>query len=413
MQSVLDSEKKLLTQTEAAEKLAVSLDLLASWNLGKILTPTQVIDGQNYYSEEQINLFLKIRQLAQEHKIGPEKTPPEEKPEPASTALLKTTPRKSFVKRYSVPIVSSYIIVFLILVLTAFTQGPKAQEKVLDTQSARQEIADAVAISNTNLKNNLSNQHVQAQNVALQETPTPFFVANKNNVQAADVTTLASVSRSNETLLDDGKIKGDTKETLATTLGGVESMAGADTLQQVSVNPISGIVILAAGLLSLVLLFPKKLAFMGMGASGGAIHAGSKNIATTPFERILEVNQKTDGTIVLNIQGKEYKISKPELYSESDQFFERLMELVGPNTKEIDYVSFTDDKITLTTPLSRLVTRLGFVGIKRDLFFPRTSKDRVLFRKYLTAQDLLDMNITADQITTEITAVFEARSTQV
>ena len=74
------------------------------------------------------------------------------------------------------------------------------------------------------------------------------------------------------------------------------------------------------------------------------------------------------------------------------------MEMTKPDVKEIDYVALNDEKIELTTPLSRLVTRLGFVGVKRDLFFPRTSKDRVFFRKYVTSQDLEDMDLTTDQI---------------
>jgi hypothetical protein len=119
-------------------------------------------------------------------------------------------------------------------------------------------------------------------------------------------------------------------------------------------------------------------------------------------QKILEVNQKADGTVVLCFQGQEYKVSKPELDSESDQFIERLMELVGPDVKEIDYDTSADEGISLSAPLSKLVTRLGFVGLKRDLFFPRTSKNRVLFRRYLTSKDLASMDLHPGQISQAI-----------
>ena len=119
-------------------------------------------------------------------------------------------------------------------------------------------------------------------------------------------------------------------------------------------------------------------------------------------QKVFEVNQKADGAVVLSFQGQEYKVSKPELDSESDQLIERLMELATPDVKEIDYATFEDGKISLSTPLSRLVTRLGFVGIKRDLFFPRTSKNRVLFRRYLTQTDLTAMNLTPSQISSDL-----------
>ena len=119
-------------------------------------------------------------------------------------------------------------------------------------------------------------------------------------------------------------------------------------------------------------------------------------------EKILEVDQRMDGTVILTFKGKDYKISKPEMDSDSDQFIARLMKLVPQNAKEIEYDSFEDDKLSFATPLSRLVTRLGFVGVKRDLFFPRTSKNRVLFRKYITQEDLDGLHISPDQLFSEL-----------
>ena len=125
--------------------------------------------------------------------------------------------------------------------------------------------------------------------------------------------------------------------------------------------------------------------------------------ATPVIQKVLEVDQKTDGTVVLLFQEKEYKISKPEMNSESDQFIETLMSLATPTIKEIEYDMATAGNRNITTPLSRLVTRLGFVGMKRDLFFPRTSKNSVIFRRFLTEKDLADMNITTKQLLSELT----------
>lgn len=125
---------------------------------------------------------------------------------------------------------------------------------------------------------------------------------------------------------------------------------------------------------------------------------------TSPFsEKVLELDQKMDGTVVLYYNNKAYKVSKPELHSDSDQFIERLMNLYKPGSKEMEYDSVSDDTLKLAAPLSRLVTRLGFVGVKRDIFFPRTAKHSVLFRKYITREDLDAMKIKVDQIIGDLT----------
>lgn len=203
-------------------------------------------------------------------------------------------------------------------------------------------------------------------------------------------------SMQNDPIFDStGKIKGEAVDTLTTTLGGIGVLANSMP-NQINNSPLNTISLLTLGILSMLFIFPKSLAYTGKG------FRTSKHVQefeTTLFPtKIIEVDQKADGTIVLYFQGKEYKISKPELYSESDQFIERLMDLVKPGMKEIEYVVSNDSKMGSKTPLSRLVTRLGFVGIKRDLFFPRTAKDRVYFRKYLTSKDLSDMNLTSDDI---------------
>ena len=117
-------------------------------------------------------------------------------------------------------------------------------------------------------------------------------------------------------------------------------------------------------------------------------------------KKVFEIDQKTDGAVVLIFEGNEYKISKPEFNSETDRFIERLIKLTE-DVNKIRYDILKDDALNLNAPLSKLVTRLGFVGMKRDLFFPRTSKSKVLFRRHITEQDLNSMDIDANQIIKE------------
>jgi DNA-binding transcriptional MerR regulator len=194
-----------------------------------------------------------------------------------------------------------------------------------------------------------------------------------------------------------GNIKGEAKDTLAINLGGgLQTLSGQDSVKRLSTNPFALLFFLILGLLAFITFFPRRPTL----APSPRVDSSSLNQIDSASEKVIEVGQKTDGTIVIVIDGKEFKVSKPELYSESDQFIERLME-VGARVKETEFEALEDEKFKFGTPLSRLVTRLGFVGIKRDLFFPRTSKDRVYFRRFLTTEDLKDMNLTTEQILQE------------
>jgi len=196
-----------------------------------------------------------------------------------------------------------------------------------------------------------------------------------------------------------GNIRGETSktDTLASIVGGLEEIVNNDSFRQVSTDSTNQLLFLFMGTLAAVFLFQKQFAYLMK--KPHAVKEPYLQPADLASQKALEVDQKTDGTVVLYFRGKEYKVSKPELSSESDQFIERLMELVQPGMKEIEYDMLSGaERLNFATPLSRLVTRLGFVGLKRDLFFPRTSKSEVLFRKYLTMQDLAGMNLTIEQI---------------
>src|SRR5882724_9601843 len=53
--------EKLLTLKQAAEKLAVSVDVLLAWNEHNILKPTITPEGQIGYTEKQLEQFSAIR----------------------------------------------------------------------------------------------------------------------------------------------------------------------------------------------------------------------------------------------------------------------------------------------------------------------------------------------------------------
>lgn len=57
MQSATNNNETLLTQAEAAQKLAVSVDTLSSWKNGKILTPILTINDEDFYSAQQVDFF--------------------------------------------------------------------------------------------------------------------------------------------------------------------------------------------------------------------------------------------------------------------------------------------------------------------------------------------------------------------
>ena len=123
---------------------------------------------------------------------------------------------------------------------------------------------------------------------------------------------------------------------------------------------------------------------------------------TLTNKRFLKSTKKQMEQLSFISKDEEYKVSKPELNSESDQFIERLLGFATEDVKEINYDILKDKKIRVNAPLSKLVTRLGFVGLKRDLFFPRTSKNRVLFRRYITREDLDSMGLTTDKISNQL-----------
>jgi DNA-binding transcriptional MerR regulator len=446
-----DHSKKLIPLQEAASKLSVSIETLHQWNEHNILKPTFTVSGEIGYTAEQIERFLIIRKKLSEGEIKPKVDSEENEPE--VFVDQEDSSQVNFDKPRVFP--PLYFLVFsaalLVLGLASYTQqdklksmfgarDPNTGKEAVTTKTSTYALSSGAAESPIELnKKSEKSKNLQAESEnILQEQNNPinnFYAAvrsaadsltnkraltampydkakqrteGKADIVAASVagyTSFASkvaVPATEDHVFDDkGNIKGETKDTLATALGGFGTVTNPESAKASTNLPIQ-MIVLAIAVLAFVLILPGK-------------HPISLNPAVSPSipqgqppgiqEKIIELDQKTDGTIVIVFEGKEFKISKPELYSESDQFFERLMENVNPGIKEIEYDAFGDGRSAYAAPLSRLVTRLGFVGLKRDLFFPRTSKDRVRFRKYLTRKDLDDMRLTTDQILQELSAV--------
>ena len=196
---------------------------------------------------------------------------------------------------------------------------------------------------------------------------------------------------------NEGNIKGNASSDLLATTLGTTGVVQSDRLLRQTMNPYMLLAFLTMGLFLVIFGYKKQLDYSVAKLNNMPV-AYPDVTNNTPQQRIFEIDQKTDGTVVFYFQEVEYKVCKPELNSESDQFIERLLSFAPEDIKEINYDIMKDKKIRVNAPLSKLVTRLGFVGIKRDLFFPRTSKNRVLFRRYVTREDLDSMGLTKDNI---------------
>jgi len=454
--SPVDS-KKLLSLQEAAQRLAVSVDVLLYWNECNILKPTIIPTGQVGYPEEQIIQFLKIHHITQpafqqdqtqtanhEHNTTTYNSVPKDyvnlqHARSTSENLPRTKNKYSSIgPTFAVITVGIAIIVILITqpakikslieeagnMGTALTSqisglnisGPTSPNSAIQLKNAVASDKDLTNEGQTVLANKLT-----LLDAIFGKKPTKTTAAAGNKMSAAllgastqvagNVSSLASsattanpgeTTTGNSVFDSRGNIKGKTTndDILATSIG-VNGMIQNDSSIKQVINLNIPLAILTLSLLSLLFIFKKRLAYSMKNPNNAAGIDPHNFISDIETPKIIEVGQKTDGTVVLYFQDKEYKVCKPELDSESDQFIERLMGLVRDNVKEIDYDSYNDTEIRLNAPLSKLVTRLGFVGIKRDLFFPRTSKNRVLFRKYLTEKDLTSMNLTTEQISSE------------
>lgn len=441
------SPQKLLTLEEAALKLGVSIDVLLKWNEYHILKPTITQSGEIGYTHEQITQFQTIRQFLQAQGQIPEvleeklmETFDHQSPTSASVSHVAiinpaqdAKPSSQIFKKFSSPLLmASFAGTLFVIALTAFIiQGSLSHDtittdNVLGTQTSALTFTGPIGSTHLSDTNSAFGQKVstvlnEKHTLAKAITPIPSIKAGSkpSDVELAaatvakeqaidadnpllhDTTPLLSMSHpavkpvdtTKSTFDANGNITGSApKDALASIIGGTNAVSDTSAFQQTDIQLRNQFIVLLMGTLGLSLFYFKK---------------PRKTVAvpvktSTQSDKVLEIDQKMDGTVILSFQGNTYKISKPELSSDSDRFIERLMELVKPGMKEVEYDSWTDEKMRLSAPLSRLVTRLGFVGVKRDLFFPRTSKNRVLFRKYITQDDLKAMSITTEELAKDL-----------
>lgn len=462
---------KLLTLSEAAQKLSVTVEVLLKWNEHNILKPTITLQGQIGYTQNQIDQFMAIRQLFAEN--------PGARQAPATPAVSNSTAvissqntgysNSAVLYKTQAPVQEKYInqnlisgiadteklsikhavetksgmkqplsvfmvmfgVLFVILMSTIFL-SPAMQVSKLKLTS---DIASAIPVQingsgteHSNLLNageNVMSDKISAPQLYNIDNDPDYLPAYPTNIpdpkentipeggfnfartmlSIASDTSCPNCTHDEADVIDsNGYIKGEPKsEALAMIVDNIDKMIKNETINPASDDPVLLMIFLSFGALTVMYVFYKQLSAYPAGRSTSMYSDRVIAKAVPTDEKILEVDQKTDGSVVVNFYGQEYKISKPEMNSESDQFIERLMSLTPFSTKEIEYDVSRPDERSLSTPLSRLVTRLGFVGIKRDLFFPRTSKCSVLFRKYLTSQDIADMNLTKEQILKDLT----------
>lgn len=458
------NSKSLVSLQEAAQLLGVPVHTLLTWNEHNILKPTITPTGHVGYTQEQIQHFLEIRQSLHLTDTTPLPAPislPQPHTvmqQPTGRAPRHRAGRLLSDKRFLLVLAGlvTLLAVTLLMPDNATTAlSPKAGTTLsAGDQTSRLKLSERtpttmpVPLGNTpTLSKSL---HAEGDDVLRQKSITQDIFPPKSSASSlsnkyahdsiiatlmgqrgGDIDTTTgdipdavsgssglSVLASQRTCTDcadteesasafdeNGNIKSETKPDAPATLlekigSGVGSASASRTIPFAKLSFL--LPLLGAG--ALMILLRRQFAV----ASG--ILQPAPSSPTIPshqiVEKVLEVAQKTDGTVVILFGGKEFKISKPELYSESDQFIERLMELTKLNQKELEYDVFKDGNSKFATPLSRLVTRLGFVGIKRDLFFPRTSKQMVLFRRYITSVDLADMNLTPSQVLKELTGSF-------
>jgi hypothetical protein len=474
---------KYLNLQEAANSLAVSVDVLLAWNDHDILKPTISPTGDIAYTQDQIDKFLAIQKTQsytarensrENYAVMPQNSSSwnedqsalsinNSSTQPANNfsqinnynfynAQVPPTPAKEEKSTFSfLGIVATFSFLGILTFVVLFSQqnklNPLKNNFAYDSNNST--VNQTTDLNNSDVKNNnLNDAGGNVENDKSSNFDKAFNQKSRDNSSSTNyhdqVAALQSILGKNDTktsqedVMPDDTVatygqtanfassrcptcskNSDTENKVFDTHGNIKvskadpsendllaSALGASgftqsqSLVKQSSDSSSVVGFIILGLICLYFLYSTRKQLIPSSANMMSDFS-IQPISFTQLpekEKIMEVGQKTDGTVVVYLQGKEYKISKPELDSESDKFIERMMELVSTGVKEIEYDILSDDKLAIAAPLSKVVTRLGFVGIKRDLFFPRTSKTRVLFRRYITLEDLFAMNLTVDEI---------------
>ncbi len=352
------SKPNYLNLRDTAQKLGVNKETLILWNENNILKPTITLSGEVGYREEQISQFMAIRQMTDNAPV---------KPEPEKIAEVKKNGGRMVWPAFGMSFFTTIVLSFLLI--SKYSNNGKQNQMLVPSVSGE-----------------LSSE-------AVNNKPSGSNWGNTIYAETGSKTNQSSVFDNS------GNLKGSDQDSnvLAAAIN-YSGLIPKDELAIQNSDPNILIALLIPGSILIYFLLKKQPNYSTLARDAAAVIRPTTYQTVSDEPKIIEVLQKTDGTVVLDFEGQEYKVCKPELDSESDQFIVRLMELVVPGMKEIDYDITCDDRIKLTAPLSKIVTRLGFVGIKRDLFFPRTSKNRVLFRKFVTQKDLEAIDLNTNEI---------------
>lgn len=440
-------DQKLISLQEAEILLDVPISVLLKWNEVNILKPTITHTGQVGYTKMQIEEFLRIKTSYQT--FLPQPTQPQTQPSSTFSPTLdplspNPTTHPHWLSSSSLLVASIGIVVIISVTIatqqgkltSALQQYEQGYQLTQNTSNLQNSSTSTVHVnspiafglptsSNTLSKSEATSAFSKKMLATTSQTKTPSTPSShQNQVLAATIAAVTNFMQKQPT--QDSKVRNiDTTTYANRSVSPTNTPPADDTKVTLSGSPKSDLLASIVGTSQFInttnsyqpssLNFTNQLIVMGLLGAVSMLYLIKRpktllaEATLTPFvdtsDKMLEIDQKMDGTVVLCVQGKEHKISKPELDSDSDQFIATLMKLVGQDKKEIEYDTFEENRLKFNTPLSRLVTRLGFVGIKRDLFFPRTSKNRVLFRKYITRHDLQAMHVSLDQILRELTLI--------
>ncbi|HSA83685.1 MAG TPA: MerR family transcriptional regulator, partial [Patescibacteria group bacterium] len=409
--------EKLYTLQEASVVLGVSVDVLLSWNHHNILKPTITPDGQIAYTKSQLDHFQIIRTaMSNIPEMSAYQQLPKNNETTAHAFRRFSTDPVIHTQTGGKPLTTQRIIVFSALTLfilfgiSLLPQQSNQRLLLTKEQHVQQLAEDSVNDQKSTLtfsdESTLPIQlqqnqektkaiHNEGENVLQEQITAPTLYSDpktealamqRHNEQigssAARKTgealgldtalltdTYAFSSGQTQTSADHSAIDAQgniQKDTLATIMGGIDDIAQGNDLTTTSTDPTMLLLLILFATGAGFYLSQNQLAVLGKRPQSTPVNPFQTD-AKPHIEKVMEIAQKTDGTVILIVLGREYKLSKPEMNSESDRFIEQLMSLTYPDKKEIEYNSFRNTENSFLTPLSRLVTRLGFVGVKRDL----------------------------------------------
>ncbi|MBN1168308.1 hypothetical protein JXA63_00300 [Candidatus Woesebacteria bacterium] len=460
MKSVQENDNiKFISLKKAAEVLNVSIETLLEWNELNIFKPTITQSGEIGYTDQQLTRFIELRKTLQnapstqgkvQHRNSATYIPEEQITPLGSNIQQKHTPapetqgsaktiKPSSIKLLSISFVSFLLVIGISLIFSLPTKqtqvshegdnlvvdltskntsdAPAKEMQIIDSsvkkvdlvsrEGSQKTTTDELSLISQELEENSLNYKIRSgdsvdiyydafslidrpedRNFSDDESPALNHIDSK----------LLPISSSRP----NPDINGSIQNGNPISDDGIKLALNFDylTLNSQSLNKkYDWLVLMVTTSLGLFLVVHH---FNSVLAIEPTKDTTNKTVRIDPvhkslIDKVFEVHQKTDGTVVISHNNNEYKVSKPELNSETDQLIQRLLSYIGTG-KEINYDIIKDEKLNLNTPLSKVVTRLGFVGTKRDLFFPRTSKNKVIFRKYVTKNDLAIMSLSEENI---------------